>query len=113
MMANTRHSIDLQHRPVFHLFQAMSSSEEKHSYKNQLQVVGTWDPPTASTTVFLELKTATYLPELHFGDVYIRLVENPSYTCIPLLHTRMKACKSADSYMCFQSGWINNAVFER
>ncbi len=58
--------------------------------------------------VFLGSPYTAPAAELHFGDVYIYLVENPSsYSA-----ARMKAYRSTDTYMYFGSGWINNAVRE-
>lgn len=68
--------------------------------------MGTCDPYTAPAAIFQLLKTATSLPDLHFGNVYIYLVENTS----PYTATRMKAYKSTDSYMYFRSEWVNNAA---
>ena len=109
MAANTGNAGEQQRKPV--IFQTVSSheyldhlsKEEKTRYMFKLQVLGTCDPYTAPAAVFQPLKT---LPDLQFRDVYIYLAENPS----PYTAARMRAYKSPDSYMYFQSGWVNNAA---
>ena len=112
MAANTGNAGEQQRKPV--IFQTVSSheyldhlsKEEKTRYMFKLQVLGTCDQYTAPAAVFQPLKTAKFLPDLQFWDVYIYLVENPS----PYTAARMRAYKSTDSYMYFQSGWVNNAA---
>ncbi len=72
LTANTRDSVELQHRPVnfltvsSHEYLDHLSEEEKQRYVNKLQILGTFHPYTAPAAVFQSLKTAKSLPELHF-----------------------------------------------
>ena len=112
MTANNGNAGEQQRKPVN--FQTVSSheylnhlsKEQNTRYMFKLQVLGTCDQYTAPAAVFQPLKTAKFLPDLQFWDVYIYLVENPS----PYTAARMRAYKSTDSYMYFQSGWVNNAA---
>ena len=66
------------------------------------------DPYLLPQVFFSPLVTASRLPQIHFHDIYIYLVHNPS----PYSGDILNAFKSTEAYHCYQyavAGWVKDA----
>src|SRR4029434_8411595 len=82
LRAKAKMSTKSGHRRAAQPTQLRSPSNTDHTtvarqrYLEKNYIVGTCDPFTAPTDIFISITSSKSLPELQFGDIYIYLKEN-------------------------------------
>ncbi|KAK0134184.1 hypothetical protein N1851_030247 [Merluccius polli] len=80
------------------------STEEKQRYMTKTSILGL-DPYVLPNGILTPLLSAEHLPNICFGDIFIYLIHNPS----PYSRESLKAFKSTEAYLYFQSGWVKHS----